>query len=345
MSARTLTRRRLEWGLRECDLPQINRTVAIDPPIRASLVSSHSKGLNIAEIHTRLEKETGFQLSIRTVKRYLKKLDLKQVINDVQDEKVTLHQVHEAIDHARNFLGYNNAGYRRMRTILVRQYSIRIPSSKKGLSHLDYAFKPTTSPGSICTRSTHSSAPATAPPVPATLLRLRAKARFACIGYFGSSSFHNGQEADIHPESESPAFSLCDFKANQPTIIGCIQFILGLALSPAAVQIILQPADVLNSQPVCASPLVLPKNHGRTATSFTASINWSNTPVRAVLDPPCSTNDWNGVSDRLGKPLSASINWPNTAVRASLKPPCSTGDRTGLEELQSDPAKPITGLT
>jgi hypothetical protein len=127
MSARTLTRRRLEWGLRECDLPQINRTVAIDPPIRASLVSSHSKGLNIAEIHARLEKETGFQLSIRTVKRYLKKLDLKQVINDVQDEKVTLHQVHEAIDHARNFLGYNNAGYCRMRTILVRQYSIRIP--------------------------------------------------------------------------------------------------------------------------------------------------------------------------------------------------------------------------
>ncbi|PLW09014.1 hypothetical protein PCANC_27831 [Puccinia coronata f. sp. avenae] len=35
----------------------------------------------------------------------------------------------------------------------------------------------------------------------------------------------------------------------------------------------------------------------------TASINWSNTPVQAVLNPPCLTSDWTGVSDRLGKAL------------------------------------------
>ncbi|PLW14499.1 hypothetical protein PCASD_13078 [Puccinia coronata f. sp. avenae] len=58
--------------------------------------------------------------------------------------------------------------------------------------------------------------------------------------------------------------------------------------------------------------------------TITASINWSNTPVRAVLDPPCSTSDRTGVSDRLGK--------------------ASVG-HAGSEEHRSNPAKPITGRT
>ncbi|PLW29818.1 hypothetical protein PCASD_25482 [Puccinia coronata f. sp. avenae] len=110
----------------------------------------------------------------------------------------------------------------------------------------------------------------------------------------------------------------------------------------------------------------------------TASINWSNTPVRAVLDPPCSTSDRTGVSDRLGKasvghagpitgqtrrfdrcstrpvrPVNAGRvpaltgqtrpfeHRSNRRVRPVIGPACPTGS----EEHRSNPAKPITGQT
>ncbi|KAA1132192.1 hypothetical protein PGTUg99_000918 [Puccinia graminis f. sp. tritici] len=126
-STRTLTRHREKWGLRQCDLPQLITPLNIDPAVRASIISSHSKGLNTREIQARLAKETDVHVEIRTVKRYLQKLNLKLLVNDVESGKVSLDQVYEAVDHAQRFLLHNNAGYRRMRTILARQYSINIP--------------------------------------------------------------------------------------------------------------------------------------------------------------------------------------------------------------------------
>ncbi|KAA1109750.1 hypothetical protein PGTUg99_033777 [Puccinia graminis f. sp. tritici] len=126
-STQTLTRHREKWGLRQCDLPQLTTPLNMDPAVRASIVSSHSKGLNTQEIQARLSKETNIHVCIRTVKRYLQKLNLKLLVNDVESGKVTLDQVYEAVDHAQRFLLYNNAGYQRMRTILARQYSINIP--------------------------------------------------------------------------------------------------------------------------------------------------------------------------------------------------------------------------
>ncbi|PLW54115.1 hypothetical protein PCANC_06400 [Puccinia coronata f. sp. avenae] len=113
-------------------------------------------------------------------------------------------------------------------------------------------------------------------------------------------------------------------------------------------------------------------------SDITASINWSNTPVRAVLDPPCSTSDRTGVSDRLGKasvghagpitgqtrrfdrcstrpvrPVNAGRvpaltgqtrpfeHRSNRRVRPVIGPACPTGS----EEHRSNPAKPITGRT
>ncbi|EFP74484.2 uncharacterized protein PGTG_00440 [Puccinia graminis f. sp. tritici CRL 75-36-700-3] len=126
-STRTLTCHREKWGLRQCNLPQLITPLNINPAVRASIISSHSKGLNTREIQARLAKETDVHVEIRTVKRYLQKLNLKLLVNDVESGKVSLDQVYEAVDHAQRFLLHNNAGYRRMRTILARQYSINIP--------------------------------------------------------------------------------------------------------------------------------------------------------------------------------------------------------------------------
>ena len=107
-------------------LPKMD-PLPLDPAVRASLISSHSKGLNTQEIQARLSKETNTHVCCRTIKRYLKKLNLKLLVNDVESGKISLDEVYQAVDHARRFLLHNNAGYRRMRTILARQYSIQIP--------------------------------------------------------------------------------------------------------------------------------------------------------------------------------------------------------------------------
>ncbi|PLW37134.1 hypothetical protein PCASD_13924 [Puccinia coronata f. sp. avenae] len=127
MSTSTLTRKRQAWGLRQHKI-----VIPPAPPplllaIRASLVSSHSKGLNLQEIHARLTKETGVTVCLRTIKRYLHRLHLKLNVNDLASGKVTLAQVCEAINHIRNYLLHSNTGYQRMKTLLRRNYNIQIP--------------------------------------------------------------------------------------------------------------------------------------------------------------------------------------------------------------------------
>ncbi|PLW44925.1 hypothetical protein PCASD_09126 [Puccinia coronata f. sp. avenae] len=126
ISASTLTRKRKTWGLRQLERQQPVQ-VQLSPHIRASLLSSHSKGLNLQEIQARLAKETGIVVCLRTVKRYLSRLWVKLNVNDLAEGKVTLEQLYEAVHHIRNYLLHNNTGYRRMKTLLARNYNIRIP--------------------------------------------------------------------------------------------------------------------------------------------------------------------------------------------------------------------------
>ncbi|KAI9628828.1 hypothetical protein KEM48_011365 [Puccinia striiformis f. sp. tritici PST-130] len=64
----------------------------LSPPIRDSLLSSYSKGLNLQEIQARLTKETGITVATCTVKRYLSRLDLRLNGDDLADGKVTLEK-------------------------------------------------------------------------------------------------------------------------------------------------------------------------------------------------------------------------------------------------------------
>ena len=100
----------------------------MNPAVLSSIVSSHSKGLNTQEIQACLSKETNFHVDIHTVNHYLHKLNLKLLVTDVESGNVTMDQLYKAVDHAQQFLLHNSAGYQRMRTILARQYSIRVPS-------------------------------------------------------------------------------------------------------------------------------------------------------------------------------------------------------------------------
>ncbi|KAA1111168.1 hypothetical protein PGT21_036978 [Puccinia graminis f. sp. tritici] len=126
MSLRTLSRKRKLWNLRAKDLQKLPPP-PLSPPIRASILSSHAKGLNLVEIQARLLKEAKIDVCTRTVKRYLRRLGVKLLVNDVAEGNVTMERVFEAVEHARNSLLHDNTGYRRMRTILMRQYEIRIP--------------------------------------------------------------------------------------------------------------------------------------------------------------------------------------------------------------------------
>ncbi|KAA1080790.1 hypothetical protein PGT21_021114 [Puccinia graminis f. sp. tritici] len=89
MSASTLTRRQKTWGLRQLERQQPTQPELL-PHIRASLLSSHSKGLNLQEIQARLAKETGVQVCLQTVKRYLRRLRVKLNVNDLALGNVTL---------------------------------------------------------------------------------------------------------------------------------------------------------------------------------------------------------------------------------------------------------------
>ncbi|POW18314.1 hypothetical protein PSHT_05944 [Puccinia striiformis] len=124
---RTLSRKRNEWGLRRCDLGQATIPAPLTPEVRGSILSSHSKGMNLKEIHARLYKETGVEVHARTVQRYLKKLNLKLLPDDLSEGRVTMDQVYDAINDIRKNLLQSNTGYRRMRTVLMRQHNICIP--------------------------------------------------------------------------------------------------------------------------------------------------------------------------------------------------------------------------
>ncbi|KAI7933024.1 hypothetical protein MJO28_017860 [Puccinia striiformis f. sp. tritici] len=124
---RTLSRKRNEWGLRRCDLGQATIPAPLTPEVRGSILSSHSKGMNLKEIHARLYKETGVEVHARTVQRYLKKLNLKLLPDDLSEGRVTMDQVYDAINDIRKNLLQSNTGYRRMRTMLMRQHNICIP--------------------------------------------------------------------------------------------------------------------------------------------------------------------------------------------------------------------------
>ncbi|KAA1068479.1 hypothetical protein PGT21_024015 [Puccinia graminis f. sp. tritici] len=83
--------------------------------------------MNLNEIQARLANKTSVNVSIRTIKRYLKQLNLKLLRNDVTHGKVTIQQVYDAINDARTRRLESDAGYRRMRMILMREYDIQIP--------------------------------------------------------------------------------------------------------------------------------------------------------------------------------------------------------------------------
>jgi hypothetical protein len=83
--------------------------------------------MNLQEIQAWLANETGVHVVIRTVKRYLCQLNLKILQNNVADGRVTMEKVFAAIRDAQTRMLQNDAGYQRMRMILVRQYDIRIP--------------------------------------------------------------------------------------------------------------------------------------------------------------------------------------------------------------------------
>ncbi|POW16998.1 hypothetical protein PSTT_00855, partial [Puccinia striiformis] len=108
----TLTCKRQVWGLRQNEIPKPVVSELL-PPIRDSLLLSYSKCITV---------------TIHTVKRYLSRLDLRLNGDDLANGKVTLGKVYGAIDHIQKFLLDNNTGYRRVKTLLMRNYNIRIPS-------------------------------------------------------------------------------------------------------------------------------------------------------------------------------------------------------------------------
>jgi transposase len=122
ISIATLNRRRKSWGLQHHQLPQ-----GPPPAVQASIRSSHSKGLDLNEMQARLIKETQVEVSIRTIQRYLKQLNLKQINKDLQMGKVTIEKVVECIEHSRSQLLNESSGYRSMHRILKQFYSINIP--------------------------------------------------------------------------------------------------------------------------------------------------------------------------------------------------------------------------
>ncbi|KAA1069486.1 hypothetical protein PGT21_026274 [Puccinia graminis f. sp. tritici] len=83
--------------------------------------------MNPNKIQARLANETSVNVSIRTIKRYLKQLNLKLLRNDVTHGKVSIQQVYDAIHDAQTRRLQSNAGYQRMRMILMREYDIQIP--------------------------------------------------------------------------------------------------------------------------------------------------------------------------------------------------------------------------
>ncbi|KAI7961840.1 hypothetical protein MJO28_002329 [Puccinia striiformis f. sp. tritici] len=127
ISLRTLSRLRQNWGLRLCDLMPPENVPDLLPPIRASLISAHQNGFRVAEMRSQLHTELNLDVSHRTVKRYLRRLKLKQRRDDIAEGKLTREEAVAHIRHAREALLANTAGYRRMRQILVTNYGLHLP--------------------------------------------------------------------------------------------------------------------------------------------------------------------------------------------------------------------------
>ncbi|KNF03348.1 hypothetical protein PSTG_03291 [Puccinia striiformis f. sp. tritici PST-78] len=114
---RSLSQNRQKWKLQHWDLQKPPPPPPLLPHIRASILSSNSKGLNLKEIQAWLSQETNIQVCIQTVKRYLKRLNVKLLVNNVADGTVTMEQVFEAVNHARQTLLHDQAAYRRMQMV------------------------------------------------------------------------------------------------------------------------------------------------------------------------------------------------------------------------------------
>ncbi|POV95100.1 hypothetical protein PSTT_16462, partial [Puccinia striiformis] len=95
ISPQHLARKRKEWNL--CQTPIL---VPLSPEIQASILSSHSKGLNLREMNASLYADTGVEVGCRTLQHYLKRLGLKLLPKDILDGKVTMNQVYNTIHNA-----------------------------------------------------------------------------------------------------------------------------------------------------------------------------------------------------------------------------------------------------
>ncbi|KAI7944165.1 hypothetical protein MJO28_011693, partial [Puccinia striiformis f. sp. tritici] len=108
-------------------LPKPSTPPALPPQIPASILSSHDQRLTVVEIRSRLPKDTGKDVSLRTVGRYLASLQLQQSRDGIAWERVTRDEVKALVHHARTQLLFSSAGYRRMRQIIIHEYQIHVP--------------------------------------------------------------------------------------------------------------------------------------------------------------------------------------------------------------------------
>jgi hypothetical protein len=67
--------------------------------------------MNLNEIQAWLANKTSVNVSIRTIKRYLKQLNLKLLGNNVTHGKVTIQQLYDAINNAQTRRLQSDAGY------------------------------------------------------------------------------------------------------------------------------------------------------------------------------------------------------------------------------------------
>ncbi|KNF03162.1 hypothetical protein PSTG_03749 [Puccinia striiformis f. sp. tritici PST-78] len=132
---RTLSRKRNKWGLRRCDLGQANIPAPLTPEVRGSILSSHQR--NEPEGDSRRYQETWVEVHTRTVQRYLKKLNLKLLPDDLSEGRVAMDQVYDAINDIRKNLLQSNTGYHQMRTVLMRQHNICILIVYDALKQVD----------------------------------------------------------------------------------------------------------------------------------------------------------------------------------------------------------------
>ncbi|KAI9629293.1 hypothetical protein KEM48_013087 [Puccinia striiformis f. sp. tritici PST-130] len=86
-------------GLRRCDLGQANIPAPLTPEVQGSILSSHQR--NEPEGDSRRYQETWVEVHTRTVQRYLKKLNLKLLPDDLSEGRVAMDQVYDAINDIR----------------------------------------------------------------------------------------------------------------------------------------------------------------------------------------------------------------------------------------------------